>query len=136
MMVNRVLWTVFGSIFLVMALGWSAFDLVGLWAHDEFVVEHHQPAAGITTLLVRSDGGSVQVRRAETDEITVTAVVSRGLFATEQSAEVVGEVYEVRDACPDGPDPWCSVDYEITVPRDLVVDARSEDGRVTVDPAP
>jgi hypothetical protein len=128
-MVGRVLWTLFGSVLLVAAVGWGALNMAGVLAHDESVVEYRQSAAGLTTLRVRADGGRVEIRTAGTDEITVVAEVSRGLFATDESARVVGDTFELRSGCS-AVGTWCSVDYEITVPGDLALDVVSDDGSI------
>lgn len=129
---SRPLWMIAGSVLLLGAVFWGCFQIVSLLAREEWTSTYTQPAAGITTLHVRNDGGRVTVRGADTDDITVRADVSRGLFGIDESAEVVDDRYELSADCPPLGNEWCSVDYEIVVPRDLHVDVVAQNGTVAV----
>lgn len=131
-MPSRVLWVVFGSLMVVGALFWGTMSVVGLLAHEEWTVEHTQSAAGLTTLRVTADTGRVVVRGADTDEVTVTAAVSRGLLRTTEEALVVGESYVLTSDCREFASQWCRVDYDVVVPRDFVVVVQTDNGDVSV----
>jgi len=129
---SRLLWVVFGTILLLGGLWWGAFNVVGLLAHEEWTVTYRQQADGLTTLRVDNDNGRVVVRGDDTDQITVTAEVSRGLFRTDESERVVDGTYELSSNCAGFNDYWCWVRYDIVVPRDLTVVVVNDNGRVSV----
>lgn len=129
---SRVLWVLFGTILLLGGLWWGAFNLVGLLAREEWTVSYTQPAEGLTTLRVDNDNGRVVVRGDDTDAITVTAEVSRGLFRTDEDERVVDGTYELSSDCAGFIDYWCWVRYDIVVPRDLTVVVVNGNGRVSV----
>jgi hypothetical protein len=131
-LLSRMLWVLVGTILLLGGVWWGVFSIVGLLARDQWTVPYIQPAEGLTTLRVVNDNGRVVVRGADTDEITVTAEVSRGLFRTDETARVVDDTYALSSDCVGFNDYWCWVHYDIVVPRDLTVVVESDNGRVSV----
>jgi hypothetical protein len=140
--VSRTLWVLFGSLLAIALVGWGAFNVVELLAHEERTERFTVPAADLDQLLVDNSNGSVTIVGTDADEVAVTADISRGLQDTGFSREVVDSTLELRGTCPAFNSMWCRVTLRIEVPRDLavVVDASNSgvevadvDGDVSVD---
>jgi hypothetical protein len=125
-------WIIAGSLLTVAALVFATLNIVSLVAHEEVTETATFDAAGIDLLDVQTDNGTIEVVGADVDEISVVADISHGLLRTEHRAEVEGGTLVVGASCADLSFSWCSVDYDIVVPRDLVVDADADNGRVTL----
>jgi hypothetical protein len=140
--VSRTLWVLFGSLLAVALVGWGAFNVVELLAHEEHTERFTVPAAGLDRLLVDNSNGSVTIVGTDAEEIAVSAEISRGLRDTGFSREVLESTLVVRGTCPNFGSMWCRVTLRIEVPRqlDVVVDASNSgveiadvDGDVSVD---
>jgi hypothetical protein len=128
----RFLWKLFAGILILGALTWGAYQIVTLLAHEERTEEQSFAAAGLTTLDVDGSSGSITITGTETETIHVTARISDGLRKTGESRRVVGNTLQLHNTCPNFGSDWCRVDYEISVPRDLTVVVRSDNGSVDV----
>jgi hypothetical protein len=125
-------WWIFGVVLFVGVLTWGAYQVLALLAHEERTELTTHRATGITALDVVSGAGDVEVVAADTADVTVRARISDGLRATGEEQRVVGETLELRASCPNFGSDWCSVDYEIEVPRDLAVRIRTDRGAIDV----
>ncbi len=128
----RTLWLVFGAVLFVGALTWGAYEVVSILSHEERTEINTYPSAGLATVDVGNDGGSVRVVATDGDEVVVRAEISEGLRATGERQEVVGDVLELRASCPNFGSEWCGVSYELQVPRDLALVVRADSGSVDV----
>jgi hypothetical protein len=130
-MPGRPLWVVFGTILTLATLLWGTFQVVSLIAREQWRETSTVSAAGITTLRVDNDSGRVVVRGGDTEEITVAAELSRGLFGLDESVETRSDELRVDADCPVLGE-WCWVNYEITVPRGIDVVISTDNGRAVV----
>ena len=129
---GRPLWVIFGTLIAIVGLGWGAFNVVDLLAHEEIQRSETFAAVGITTINVDNDGGRVEIIGADTDEIRLDADISRGLRETGYSWEMVGDTLQVEGTCPMLGSQWCWVKYRIVVPRGVDVIVNSDDDRIAV----
>jgi hypothetical protein len=129
---GRALWVIFGSLLLLGGLWWGTFNVVELIAHEERTERFTVPATSLDRLFVDNATGSVTIVGTDSDEISVEAEVSEGLRRTGFRREVVGSTLELRGSCPVIGSMWCRVTYRIELPRDLVVEVDSDNGRVGV----
>jgi hypothetical protein len=125
-------WLIGGSVLTAGAMGWGAFNVVDLLAHEVTTETQVFPADGLSLIDLSNSNGRVVVTGTDADEITVVARVSDGLRATGNAMRVVGDRLEIRGTCPALGSTWCSVDYRIELPRDLDLDIDADDGRVEV----
>jgi Putative adhesin len=128
----RTLWLIFGAVLCVGALTWGAYEVVSILSHEERTEINTYPSAGLTTVDIGNDGGSVRIVATDGDEVVVRAEISEGLRATGERQEVVGDVLELRATCPNFGSDWCGVSYELQVPRDLALVVRADSGSVDV----
>lgn len=126
------LWWVAGTVLFAGVLTFGAYQVLTLLAHEERRGTTSYPAAGIATIDVASETGSVSIVTADTDEVTVETRISDGLRPTGEDQRVVGETLELRATCPNFGSDWCSVDYVVRVPPDVAVVVRTDDGRIDV----
>jgi len=130
-MPGRPLWVVFGTILTLGTLLWGTFQVVSLIAREQWRETTTVDASGVAVLRVANDNGRVVVRGADTEEITVDAELSRGLFGLDESIEPVGDELRIDADCP-GLGEWCWVNYTITVPRGIDVVVSADNGRAVV----
>lgn len=128
------MWLIFGSLMVLLGVGWGTFNIVDLIAHEEYTVSYEVSAAGITRIDIDNDNGSVTVvgMDTDTDMVRVTAEVSESLRGTGHSHDVVDSTLEVRGSCPLIGDLWCRVTYTIEVPHRFDVEVNSDNSRVDV----
>jgi hypothetical protein len=129
----RTAWRAAASIAAVAVLLWGASTALTQLAHEERTTTAEYDAAGLTTLDVAIDSGSLTVVGTDTDRITVTARISDGLRSTSESEELDGDRLVLRGGCPAFLSNFCSVDYTVEVPEGLAVRARldNDGARVT-----
>lgn len=128
----RRLWIVLGSLFTVAAVGFAAFNVVMLVAHEEVTERASFDAAGIAALEVHTDNGTIEVVGDDVTEITLVAEISHGLRRTTHRARVEGDTLVVRSDCQLAMSYWCRTHYTLVVPTDLAITADSNNGRVTL----
>ena len=120
----RTAWKVAACFAAVAVLLWGASTAVTQLAHEERTTTSEFDAAGITTIDVAIDGGSLTVVGADTDRITVTARISDGLRPTSERQELDGDRLVLRGRCPTFLSNFCNVDYTVEVPEGMAVKAR------------
>ncbi len=126
-------WRVTGGVLALGTVGWGAFNVVSLTAHEERTVVTPYPAADVTMIDVDNTSGSVTiVGSAGRDEITVTARISDGLRRTGEQQRLVDGRLELESTCPLIGSEWCEVDYTIEVPAELPVRADADNGGIDV----
>jgi Putative adhesin len=126
-------WKAVGGLLAIGTVGWSAFNVVSLVAHEERTEVRTYDAADVRVIDVQSSAGSVTIEGAPgRDEITVTARVSDGLRETGERQALVDGRLELRASCPVIGSEWCNVKYTIEAPADVEVRADSDNGRLTV----
>jgi Toastrack DUF4097 len=126
-------WRVVGGVLAIGTIGWGAFNVVSLVAHEERTEVTTYDAAEIDVIDVDNTSGPVTILGSpERDEITVTARISDGLRKTGESQSVVDGRLELRASCPLIGNEWCSVKYTIEVPADVEVRADTDNGVLRV----
>ncbi len=126
-------WKAVGGLLAIGTVGWGAFNVVSLVAHEERTEVRTYDAADVRVIDVQSSAGSVTIEGAPgRDEITVTAHISDGLRETGERQALVDGTLELRASCPVIGSEWCNVKYTIEAPADVEVRAESDDGRLTV----
>jgi hypothetical protein len=120
----RAAWKVAASIASVAVLLWGVSLAVTQIAHEEHTTTVEFDAAGLTTLDVRIDSGSLTVVGTDGDLVKVTARVSDGLRSTSERQTVNGDQLELRGSCPGFLSSFCNVDYTVEVPARMIVRAR------------
>jgi hypothetical protein len=126
-------WRVTGGLLALGTVGWGAFNVVSLVAHEERTEVTPYPAADVTMIDVDNTSGSVTiVGTVGRDEITVTARISDGLRRTGEQQRLVDGRLELESTCPLIGSEWCEVDYTIEVPADLPVRADADNGGIDV----
>ena len=130
----RIGWLVLGSIAAVAGLGFGTLEAASVVAHEEHTEVVEVDAAGLDSVAVDNDAGSVTIIGvAGAESVTVRARISEGLRATGHVVDERDGVLSVRGSCPLFGSDWCSVDYTIEVPPDMYVDARAVDGLSVTD---
>ena len=130
----RKTWVLVGSIFVIASVGWGAFQLVNAFAYDK--KQFRESFGTTTTATVRSldidnDAGSVTVIASDRNDIVIDGKVLRSLAKPKHHERVNGDVLEIGASC-NALGGFCSVDYDIQVPRDVDVRVRAGGGGVRV----
>jgi hypothetical protein len=110
----------------VVVLAWGLSLAMTQIAHEERTTTTELDAAGLSTLDVRIDSGTLTVVGTDTDVVKVTARISDGLRATSESQTVNGDRLELRASCPAFLSNFCNVDYTVELPARIIVRARLE----------
>lgn len=121
-----IAWKVGASIVAVATLAFTVSHVIGVLAHEERTEAFSIDDPDVALLDVDSEGGRVEVIGDDVDAISVRARVSDGINPTGFSHRVEGDRLVIEVVCTNVvANPWCHVDLEIVVPRDLevVVDA-------------
>jgi hypothetical protein len=104
-----------------------------VYAHPQHVVTRTETVPQpVTSLVVQSNGGQVQVTSARVDHVHVTETISynQGTSPPVVTQSVSGGRLSLSDpACSNS---GCTVDFDVTVPADVTVTASSGGGQVTV----
>jgi hypothetical protein len=130
----RKAWILVGSIFVVASVGWGTFQLVNAFAYDK---KHFRESFGVTTtgalrsLDIDNHAGSVTVTASDRNDIVIDGEVLRSLAKPKHHERVSGDVLEIGASC-NSLGGFCSVNYDIQVPRDVDVRVRDSGGGVRV----
>ena len=114
----------------MVVLSWGASLAVTQLAHEERTTTSEFDAAGLRTLDVHVDEGSLTVVGTDDDVVRVTSRISDGLRSTSASQTVDGDTLELRGSCPVFLSNFCSVDYTVEMPSRLAVRARLENNGI------
>lgn len=126
-------WKAVGGVLAIGTVGWGAFNVAALVAHEERTETRTYDAAAVRVIDVQNSAGSVTIQGAPgRHEITVTARISDGLRETEERQALVDGRLELRASCPLIGSEWCNVKYTIEAPADVEVRADTDNGRLTV----
>jgi Toastrack DUF4097 len=126
-------WKAVGGLLAIATVGWGAFNVVTLVAHEERTEVTTYDAADVRVIDVQNAAGSVTIEGAPgRDEITVTARISDGLRETGERQALVEGRLELSGSCPVIGSDWCHVKYTIEAPADVEIRADTDSGRVTV----
>jgi hypothetical protein len=125
-------WRILASLLVLAALVWGTFSVVNLLAHSERRVVRTFPAAGVATIDVSTDRGSVRVIASDRDDISVRGYISNGLGGTDHSERRRGDRVVVDASCAVPVAYWCTASYTLRVPRDVEVKLWSGSGSVSV----
>ena len=126
-------WKIAGGTLALGSVGWGAFNVVELVAHQVRTEVTPYDAADVDVLDVDTSNGAVTiVGAAERDEITVTARISDGLRTTGERQTLVDGRLELRGSCPILASMWCEVKYTVEVPADIDVRVDTDNGQISV----
>jgi hypothetical protein len=128
---GRRAWIVAGSVLAGIALLFGTVQVIGVLARDTTTEQQVFPAEGVRLVDVGVRNGTIEVRGAETSEISLTAEIDHGLRRTSHRAAVEGDVLRVRASCP-AFGTWCKVDYRLVVPARVAVSVDANNGRLIV----
>jgi hypothetical protein len=118
----RPFWRITSALGAVVLIVTGTIQVAGLLGHEEETIVTTVPAEGLTTLVVDNQAGPVRVVGvSETDEVRVTARVSRGWRRTGHGQRVDGDRLVLDATCPVFPSEFCRVRYTVEVPRDMDV---------------
>jgi hypothetical protein len=129
---GRPAWRILASLLALAALVWGTFSVVNVLAHGERHVARAFPAAGVTTVDVSTDRGTVRVVASDRDDISVRGYISNGLGGTDHSERVRGDRLVLDASCSVPVAYWCTASYTVRVPRDVEVRLWSGSGDVSV----
>jgi putative adhesin len=130
----RKAWILAGSIFVLASVGWGTFQIVNALAYDK---KQFRESFGVTTtsavrsLDIDNAAGSVKVIASDRNDIVIDGEVLRSLAKPTHHERVNGDVLEIGATC-NSLGGFCSVDYDIQVPRDVDVRVRASGGGVRV----
>jgi Putative adhesin len=127
----RRTWRIGGSLAAVCVLGFGTLQSVTRLAHEEETVTRRLDGAGLELIDVRNSAGSVHIVGTQGDSVTVRARVSHGLRSTGESVRRDGDRLVLRGTCPVIGSDFCTVTYNVEVPRDIDVRIRA-DAAITV----
>jgi len=127
---GRTAWRIGASVLTVAVLLWGSLNLVNLLAHGEAHFARTIPAAGITTIDVSTDRGSVRVIGTDRDDISLHSYISDGLGGTDHTEQVRHGRLSIDASCAFPIAYWCTASYTLRVPRGMRVIAWSGSGRV------
>jgi Toastrack DUF4097 len=129
----RRTWLIVGSLVTLPVLLFGASSVASALAHEERTEVSTFDAAGLRSVDIHNDSGSVRVVGVgEAAAITVNAHISDGLRPTQHDVWREGDRLVVAASCPAFLADWCSVRYTVEIPSDLPVAVHADDGRVTV----
>lgn len=128
----RRAWLIPGAILAIAVLGWGTYNVLSLLARSEYTTTETFAAAGVGSLDLSNDNGSIIVEATGGDEITVVADVSNGWRSTEVSARIVDDQLVISASCPALGSPWCSVDFTIEIPADRPMSINGSNGSVRI----
>src|SRR5262245_22502356 len=129
----RRTWLVVGSLVTLPVLLYGASSVASGLAHEERTEVSTFDAAGLRSVDIDNDSGSVRVVGVgDADDVTVNAHISDGLRPTGHDVRREGDRLVIHASCPAFLADWCSVRYTVEVPSDLAVVVHASDGRVTV----
>ncbi len=125
-------WRIVGSILAATLLACGVPQVVSVLAHHETTFHSQFPTAGLRTLEIDSDSGSVRLIGLGTPGAsgTVTTRVSDGLVATTHHQQRIGDRLVLSASCPTLWSAFCSVDYVVAVPDDVAVVVHTDNGSI------
>lgn len=129
---TRALWMAVGAVVTVFFLVMGTVHVVSALAHEEHTESRSIAAEGIAALELHVANGSVRVDGSAGSSIDVTAHISQGLRQTGYSISREGTNLVVDATCPIFLTNFCSVDLEVSMPTDLPLVIRADQGSVTV----
>jgi hypothetical protein len=122
-----VLWI--SALVAIVSIAFGAVSLADLLAHSRREQTLSFPVTKV--LEVRTDG-SVTVRAAAVEHITVVRRIDRGFRHPAYTAGVVGDRLVLTGSCPVMVNQWCRVSYTVEVPATTTVTVHADAGGVTV----
>jgi Putative adhesin len=120
-----------GSLLAVAFIGWGAFTVVGRIAREK-TTSAVSVSGSVRHVIVDLDAGALTLHGGAASAVTGTRTVERNFSGPTFSETVAGDTLTVKSRCPSFLDSVCSVSYELTVPADVTVEAKSSGGSLTV----
>lgn len=123
---------VLGGLFTAAVVAYGCFALVELMAHERTRADVSFPA-GITEIELDLGAGSVELIGGDTESISGTRIVDRGLRGPSFSEVRVDEdTLRLETDCPNFAALRCGVRYELTVPAGIRINGESSGGGIEV----
>ncbi|MBI2344269.1 MAG: hypothetical protein HYV02_08070 [Deltaproteobacteria bacterium] len=110
---------------MISALSWSSLARAG-----EVLLDHTVPQAGVTTVWIKHEEGTVRIEGMETETIHVRAEKVKGGLSCLTKVRTEGDTVLVKTAHALFSGLSCEVDLVVTMPRTLAVRADSGASRV------
>ena len=130
----RRAWTAAGAVMAVASLGWGTFQVTSLLAfdreqfHTSFTTAE---VAAVRTIDIDNATGSVDIVGSDRSDVAIDGKVISSLSEPKRTERVHGDTLEIDASCHNLSS-FCSVDYDIQVPRDVSVRVRAAGGGVRV----
>jgi hypothetical protein len=124
---RTVLWI--SAALAVFMIGFAAVQIADLLAHSRREQTLTFPVT--RALEIRTDG-SVTVRAADVERVTVVRRIDRGFRTPSYAASVEGDRLLLTGSCPLVVNEWCKVSYTVDVPAATTVTVRASSGGVNV----
>lgn len=130
----KKLWVGVGSVFAIASLGWGTFQVTNLLAFDKQEFREGftaTEAADVANVDIDNETGSVEIIGTDREDILIEGEIFRGLQSPDHDERIVGDTLEIDASCF-GAASFCSVNYDIQVPRDSAVKVRAAGGGIRV----
>jgi hypothetical protein len=127
-------WVGAGAVIALASLGWGTFQVTSALAFDRQKFRESFAAtesAAVRTIDVDNSAGSVDIVGSDRGDIAINGAVIRGIESPKHSERIAGDTLEIDASCH-SISSFCSVDYDIQVPRDVAVRIRASGGGVRV----
>lgn len=123
-------WSLVGVPLALLLVGWGAWSTISLLGRSVTTEEtaYEQP---ISVLEVHA-AGSIRVRAADVEQVTVRERVERSVVAPDRSAVVEGDRLVLRSSCS-AATTFCSVSYDVELPAGTALELRSNVGGIRVE---
>jgi Putative adhesin len=116
-----------GGLLAVLLIGWGAFAVVSLIA-SERTTAPVSVNGSVRHVIVGLDAGGMTLHGGAATSVTGTRTVERNFRAPTFSETLTGDTLTVKSRCPSFVNSLCSVNYDLNVPADVTVEAKSSGG--------
>ena len=122
----RRAWTAAGAVMAVASLGWGTFQVTSLLAFDREKFRTSfttTESTAVRTIDIDNAAGSVDIVGSDRSDIAIDGKIIRSLVEPKHTERVHGDTLEIDASCHNLSS-FCSVDYDIQVPRGVSVKVR------------
>jgi Putative adhesin len=119
-----------GGLLALLAIGWGVFTAVGLIAREK-TSDPVSINGSVRHVIVDLDAGGMTLHGGAAPSVTGTRTVERNFRAPSFSETLTGDTLTVKSRCPSFVNSLCSVNYDLNVPAEVTVEAKSSGGSLT-----
>ncbi len=119
-----------GALLAALGIGWGAFTVVGLIAREKTSAPVSVDGS-VRHVIVDLDAGGMTLHGGVTTSVTGTRTVVRTFRGPTFSETLTGDTLTVKSRCPSFVNTFCSVSYDLNVPANVTVEAKSSGGSLT-----